>query len=308
MSSDLVGDSDTTTEQPGDTLDATALRTQIELLEDENQRLREEYARARQQQYRRSALGLAGLGAAAALGGVLFPTAGSVLFALAGTGLFLGVLIFYLSPEQFVPASIGRTVYSSLARNEADIVAELGLRDDRLYIPTETGDVRLFVPQHEDFQIPDGDALDDAFVVTSDPSARGLALEPTGDGLADEFEQAVTGSVADDPATLAGQVCDALVEQFELVETATPDVDPTGGRVTVAVGESAFGAVTRFDHPVVSVLASALARTVDEPVRTDVREADDERVDYRITVTWDEDSETDDGESADENADDEVEN
>jgi len=290
MSSDLAGDAtDATEDRTTDELDATELRTQVELLEVENQRLREEYTRARQQQYRRTALGLAGLGLVAALGGVVFPAGQSVLFALGGTGLFLGVLIFYLSPEQFLPAALGRTVYAALARNEADIAAELGLRDDRVYVPTETGDVRLFVPQHEDFAVPDADSLADAFVVTDDPATRGLALEPTGDGLADEFERAVTGGLADDSATLAGQVADALVEQFELVESATPDADPTGGRVTVAVADSAFGDVNRFDHPVVSVLASAVARAVDEPVRTDVREADDERVDYRITVTWDED-------------------
>lgn len=264
------------------------LRARVELLAEENRRLREEYARARQSQHRRTAYGLGGLGVVALLGGLLFPASRTVLFALGGTGVFLAVLTVYLAPETFLPASLGRTVYAALARNEAAVVAELGLSERRVYVPTGPDDVRLFVPQHDDYAIPDDAALSSSFVVTDDPETRGLALDPTGDGLAAEFERAVTGDGGSDPSTLAAQVADALVEQFELVDSATPDVDPNGGRVTLAVDDSAYGALDRFDHPVASVLACVAARRLDRSVELAVEETVEAASDYRVTVTWDE--------------------
>ncbi|WP_324666123.1 MFS transporter [Haloarcula sediminis] len=272
------------TETPDDIPDSATLRTQLELLEEENDRLREEYVRARQNQYRRTALAFGGLGVVAALGGILFPAAQTVLFALAGTGAFLAVLTHYLTPEQFLPASLGGTIYGALAANEGAIVAELGLRDERVYVPTDDG-VRLFVPQHAEYVIPDAEALADVFVVTSDTNPRGLSLEPTGDGLADEFERAVTGEPGTDADTIATQAGDALVEQFELVESATTDVDPSGGRVTVAVAGSVHGDITRFDHPVVSFLGSVTARRLGAPVTAESKSTDEDDS-YRITLTW----------------------
>ncbi|MDG5776175.1 hypothetical protein VB773_02260 [Haloarculaceae archaeon H-GB2-1] len=265
------------------------LRTRIELLEEENERLREEYARTKQAQYRRTAIALAGLGVLAAVAALLFPASRTVLFALGGTGTFLGVLTYYLSPEQFLPASLGQTVYGALARNESDIVGELGLRDDRLYVPTDSGEVRLFVPQHADYELPDSATLQDVFLTTENDRARGLALEPTGNALVDEFERAVTGDLDGDAATLATQTSDALVEQFELVDHADVDADPAGGRVTVAVSESAYGPLDRFDHPVVSFLASALARDIEHSVIAEVTSDPDQQDTYRVTLTWSDD-------------------
>ncbi len=299
MSSATGDDRSAEPEPPDDTADPAALRTQLELLEEENDRLRAEYARARQSQYRRTALAFGGLGAVAALGGILFPASQTVLFALAGTGVFLAVLTHYLTPEQFLPASLGRTVYGALAANERAMVAELGLRDERVYVPTGDG-VRLFVPQHAEYVVPDAGALADVFVVTSDAEPRGLSLEPTGDGLADEFERAVTGDPGTDADTIATQAGDALVEQFELVESATADVDPSGGRLTVAVTGSVYDDVTRFDHPIASFLASVTARRLDVPVTAE-SESTDEDDSYRVTLTWDPVDENGDDDTASSN-------
>ncbi|MGA9402004.1 hypothetical protein [Haladaptatus sp.] len=51
--------------------------------------------------------GVADNGALVAVGGLLFPTSRTVLFALVGTGLFGAVLIYFLTPEQFVSAAVG---------------------------------------------------------------------------------------------------------------------------------------------------------------------------------------------------------
>src|SRR5699024_5189946 len=113
--------------------ESSELAAQIDVLREENQRLREEYARARRTQYRRTALALAAVGLLATLGGVALPDSRTVLFALGGTGLFAAALTRYLTPEQFISASVGEGIYGSLAATEAALVAELGLQDERLY-------------------------------------------------------------------------------------------------------------------------------------------------------------------------------
>lgn len=268
------------------------LRTQLEVLRDENQQLRESYTRAKQTQYRRTAVGLGVLGSLAVVGGILVSSASDVLFALGGIGLFGGLLTYYLTPEQSVSADVGRDVYASLADNEAAIADELGLSARRCYVPTPTAEsgVRLFVPQHDTGTLPDSKLLTQTVVVPDDDRIRGLALEPSGQRLFDAFDDALTGSLADTPGGIAEQLTDAIVEQFELARSVTPEVDIASKRVTVAVADTVYGRVDRFDHPVASVLAVGLARGLDEPVSMEVTAATDDRSDYLVTCRWGEDT------------------
>ncbi|EFW91365.1 hypothetical protein ZOD2009_14691 [Haladaptatus paucihalophilus DX253] len=266
------------------------LTARLELLAEENERLRDEYRRARQTSYRRTALGMAGIGALAGLGGLLFPSSQTVLFALGGTGLFAGVLTYFLTPEQFVSASVGERTYAAHAATGAELVETLGLSGTSVYLPTgnaadENAGVRLFVPQHREYDLPDGDDATTLFVVTDDERKRGVAVPPTGAGLFHEFEGMV-GDTADRPPELADQLADALVEGFELVESATPDVDEDG-RVTVAITGSRYGAVDRFDHPIASFVAVGLVRGTDRPVTLESAESDDDRSDYLVTCRFD---------------------
>lgn len=248
----------------------------------ENERLRRAYARTQRTAYRRTAAGLAGLGVLAVVGGLLLPSARTVLFALGATGLFGAILTVYLTPERFVVASVGEGVYGAMAENYSALAADLGLAETHHYVPIGDGDrVRLFVPQ-EGSGVPDGDALAAPLVVTDD--ARGLALEPTGASLVGSLAQSLPAGLASEPDELAAQLAEALVEQFELVRSADPDVDPDGNRVTVAVAGSAYGPVDRFDHPVASVLATGVARGLDRRVVCETDAAGED--DARITVRW----------------------
>lgn len=277
--------------------DQTTLAAEVEVLREENQRLREEYAAARRTQYRRTALTLVGVGALASLAGLLFASSRTILLALGGTGVFVGVLTYYLTPEQFLPASVGRDVYEALAQNESALVGELGLQDDQIYVPTDDGRtaVRLFVPQHASYDVPDAESLDDVFVVTNEEDERGVALHPTGTSLVDEFERALVGEFGDDPATLASQLTDGLVEQLELVGSADPDVDAGAGRVTVGIAESSYGPVDRFDHPIASFLAVGFARGLGTPVTVEVEPGAGDRADYLVTCRWDPDERDEQG-------------
>ncbi len=245
----------------------------------ENERLRAQYARAKQAEYRRSALGLAGVGGLAALAAVLFPSVRDVLFALAATGGFAAVLTYYLTPERVVPASVGERVYAAWAENAATIAAELGLEGTERYVPGDAG-VRLFVAQGEG---PVPEELDGVFQAEED-GTRGIALRPAGDALFEEFEATLTGGLAERAGPLADQLAEGVAESFELVERADADAD--AGGATLAVEGSAYGDVTRFDHPVASLFAVGLARGLDKEIEVETVATPDGPAEYVVRASW----------------------
>ncbi len=260
--------------------DEGELAAQVELLMEENRRLRREYTRARRATHRRTALGLGILGLIAAGAGVLFPQGREVLFALAATGLFGAVLTIYLTPERFVAASVGERVYAALAANHEALVAELGLDPTVLYLPDGDPPGRLYAPA-VGTQPPSSD-LDGPII--AEEAGRGLLLTPTGATLLAELEHAMPGALANRPEPLSIQLADGLVEHLELAVGV--DIDTGEQRVTFAIDEPAFGELTRFDHPVVSVLACGMAVGFDRSTHVAV-DRGDARADWLVTVGWD---------------------
>lgn len=276
--------------QPTDADDVQAseriddLRAQIDLLRSENERLRKEYARARQASYRRTALGLGAVGAVAVAGGLLFPAAREVLFVLGAIGVFGAVLTRYLTPERFVAAETGERIYAAQADTLGDLTEQLGLEATFVYVSVEgEPSARLFVPQHSEHEIPDATSLERPLVVGDRAAERGASFVPIGATLFREFERSLTGSLGSDPATVAEQVADALVEGFELAETAEVSVDGTDGRATVALGGAVYPDADALDNPLGSLLAVALAESLDQPIRLDTARSDDELV---VTCQW----------------------
>ncbi|WP_135366264.1 hypothetical protein [Halosimplex halophilum] len=265
------------------------LVVELERLRERNQRLRATYERARTAQYRRTALGLAALGLVGVAGAGLLPSLRDVLLVLGAIGLFGGLLTYYLTPERFVAADVTRSVYETLAGDRVELVAELGLADERVYVPVGESEsrVRLFVPQYEDYAVPGDDALADSLVVPDAEGGRGAAFTPTGAPLYESFRESLPGEPADRPAALVEQVGDALVEQFELVDHARADAGERG-RLTVGVGETVYGPADGFDAPVASLYAVALARRLERPVRLDA-DPTEGRDSYLLTYRWDAD-------------------
>lgn len=270
--------------------DVEELELQLELLREENERLRRSYAFARQSSYRRTAFGLAGIGAGATAAAVLFPPVRDVLLALGGTGLFAAILVYYLTPEQFIAADVGSSVYSAMAETQAAIVDDLGLTSQQVYVPTDTSDPEawLFVPQHEEYQLPDAVALNSPFVLEAEKSSRGVSFHPTGSPLVREFDETDTDIVEDDPAAIVERFVEAVVEQFELAEDISSDISADEGRATVAVTDSKFGAVDLFDHPIQSLLAVGLSRELTVPVAAETTATTDDRADYLVMLRWNE--------------------
>ncbi|POG55591.1 hypothetical protein [Haloferax marisrubri] len=261
-------------------------RAELADLRRENARLRQRYEALRRGRYRQTAVALAALGVAGLLGGALFPPVRETLVVLGAIGLFAAAVTRYLSPERFIPVGVGSSVFGAHASNHAAVVDELGLQDVAVYVPdADRGDVRLFVPEHRGYALPDAEALRDTFVVTDDDLARGVAFDPSGGGLFDEFERSLDGPLGDDPETLARQATDALVELFELAETATAETDAADGRLTVRVEDCRFASAETFDTPVASFVAVVVARGLDAPVVTEV--AAGEEMDFAVTCRWD---------------------
>ncbi|WP_380677895.1 hypothetical protein [Salinigranum sp. GCM10025319] len=259
------------------------LATIVDELQAENRRLRREYVRAKQGSYRRSAAALVVLGVAAVLGAVVFPVAREVLFILGAVGLFSGVLVRYLTPERFVTATVAQSIYESTAETGADLTAELGLEDVSVYVPTgregATGvPVRLFVPQTSPFEIPDAGELTSLFVLPESDVHRGISVRPTAARLVREFEKSAGESIATDPADLASELSDGLVEQFELVDATSVESDLDARTVTLSVKGVAFADDMGFDHPVESFVGTGLAYWFDRPVTVERTERDGETV------------------------------
>jgi hypothetical protein len=262
---------------------------EVQLLAEENARLRAQGETRIRRSYRRAAVGFAVLGLLAAGAALAIPESQSVLFSLAGVGLFTAILTFWLTPSRVIAAPVGDRVYGAYAATIRALVAELDLQETSVYVPAAThspdaADVRLFVPQSREFVIPGPLALESLFVVADDERARGVSLVPTGAPLVTEFERG--GERAGMTEELASQLADALVEGFELVDRATATVDPDGGAVTIGVRGSSFGAVDRFDHPVGSFVATALARELGVPVGMEIRPADDRRAEFVVDCRW----------------------
>lgn len=260
---------------------------EVALLREENERLREALRRTKQLHYRRSAAGLALLGALALIGAVTFPDVREVLLVLGAVGLFSGVVTVYLTPDRVLTASVTEAVYQTHAETGEALVDELGLQDDHLYVPAEDGldSVRVFRPKHPEYEIPDD--VNSCFLVEAADRAQGIAVPSIGDSLYREFAQ--TAAIQDDPelVALVDAVADGVVEQFELAETVDYELD--GGHLSVQISGEEPSGVERFDHPIVSLFAVALARHINSVVDcTSVTPADS-----RFTLTWTDESEDD---------------
>lgn len=253
--------SSTSDERPEES-DLEAVRTQLAVLQEENERLRTEYVRARQSSYRRTAAALLGVGVIAFLAGGLLSGVRDVLIVLGAIGVFGGILTWYLTPERVLTVGVSESVYDAVASNGAQIREELGLQAISVYLPTSDGP-RLFVPQHQEFSIPD--SVDSVFL-TETEAARGVALTPSGQRLVAELDRTRTGPAPDSLRAAVSQLGDAVVEQFEVADAVRVAESTADDRVVVTIEGAAFDGLSDFDHPVVSVLACGLAQTQDTPI------------------------------------------
>ena len=293
-------DPDRRSEEPTDARDEDRLRGRIAVVEEENRRLRQEDLRARQSQYRRSAIGMAFVGAVALVGAAVLPALRRTLLILAATGGFGGVLLYFLTPDQLVPASVGEAAYTAYRSHATALRDELGLQEQSIYVPLDRTDetdagVRLFVPQTTDWELPDEQSLQATFVSPNQERRRGVAFTPAAHQLWTAFVRG-TSLIDDSPDRLPSQLAEAAVEQFELARTADAEADEPARRVSIVVEDVSYGVPTHFDHPLVSFLAVGLARGLDTSVEVPSVDAVD--TGHRITFRYEQAAAHSESESA----------
>lgn len=255
----------------------------------ENERLRSRRRPGRGTRHRMLALALAGAGVVALAAGWYLPDTREVLFVLGGTGLFAAILVVFLTPERYVPASVSAGVYTALSANLAAMVGQLGLTDVRVYVPREApgpGTVSLFVPLRTDFELPPTEALEDPFVVAGEEAARGVSLRPSAGDLLEDFATTESSGFLTGPEPLAEQLADGLVSGYGLVDDVAHEVDADGGRADFAVSGALFGPVDRFDDPVSSFLAGGIALGQWRPVSVAVSAHGGDDYDHVVTCRW----------------------
>lgn len=269
MSTDTMDD--LTEQDSPDTDNAETLATaELEVLREENERLRAQFKQARQTTYRRTALAFLVVGGVALGGAGLFPDVRVLLVALGGTGVFAAILTSFITPEEFLAASVSEHLFAATAANGQALVDELGLQNRRVYVPVGEQTVRLYLPAHREYAVPPVEALRSVFVVTGDERERGVTLQPTGSELYTDFERAA--SEATDLEAFAAQLGDAVVEQFELARGVSSGVSPDAGQARFDITGQSCGDLQALDHPVVSFLGTGLAIWTDQPVRIEFPE------------------------------------
>jgi hypothetical protein len=295
MSTDRPTDSgDTVTRSPAvasdgddDTAQSTDHAIELATLAAENRQLREEYTRAQQATYRRTAVGLLLVGLIAIAGGVGFPDARTVLFALGGTGVFASVLTAFITPERFVTASVAGQVFGAIRRDRAAIIDELGLNGDPVYIPGEP--CRLFVARAAHTVPAEQVDPSSVFVVTDQDDPDGVTFYPTGEQLYDSFTASATLPETPTVDTVSSALADALVELFALADGVEYDHDPADGRLTMEVSGGRLGDLTALDHPLTSLVAVSVAHTVETPVTVETTDDDPVLITCRYETPADDD-------------------
>jgi len=283
------------------------LVAQLDMLSAENRRLRRSVADARRHHYRGIAAGLFIIGVICGVLGFATTVGSDVLFALAGIGVFGGVFTYFLTPDRFIPADLGERVYAATAASYERICADLGLSARRVYVPLDRPNndsaskemrgkeptrltlynVRLFVPQRADAEIPDNFTLrENAFVVDARNQTHGLSVIPTGSGLYDAFMNSLDGSLEDEPQELYRQLSDCVVEDFELARSTTVDIDRERGRMSVEFADALYDDRSRFDHPIASFFAVGLANGLNLPIEMTITST----APLSVTFRWDDET------------------
>ena len=275
------------TEEPvGEQPDGRATAARLERLETENARLKRRLDT--RLTYRRVAA-LFMIAAAVALGGTqVLPSQTDVLIALSGTGVFGALLLVMLMHEPLVRQPVAEAVTDSMSGNATAVLDALDIDGERRYVPTEHGDVRLYVADAEMSDLPPDDLHD--LTVVDAVNYRGLSLSPTARPLVREVREQVDELPSEVESSMP-VLTEAATDLFELadgVETVAVGESMAGydTQLTVKVTGTAFGTASDIDHPITSLFGVGLATTLDRPVGARATTTDEGET--LVTFGWNE--------------------
>lgn len=238
--------------------------------------------------YRRISIGLGTAGVAAVVAAVIVPTLTDLFLVLGGTGLFLAIVGYYITPESFITTTVSEQVYNAAAANYESLSARRDVQDVHVYIPVEIDgeqSTRLFLPERVDYTLPDATALDSTLIETDDERSRGISLLTTGGCLYREFSSSFDGGLENHPEYLSEQLAAGLVNVLELADSATPN-RLRDDEIVMTV-TSRHGSIDDIDHPIVSFVATGFAIGLQRPVAATASAAGANRGTQQITCEWD---------------------
>ena len=235
---------------------------------------------------KRSCLALGLFGTISILLGIVFTAGRSVLLVVGSTSVFVAILVPVISPKRVISPVVARSVYDALAETRTSFTVESGHPYEQIYVPGVHDDrIRLFIPQHTDEK--DSSYTAGQFTGTLEDEGRhGQLLQPSADGLFNEFDRALAGEVSNTPETLVAQIDEGLVQLFELVERTDVHFDPAENNLMFGIAGSVLGPIDRIDHPVVSFIGVCMARGMECPVTVKPESIDEKHCDYLVTCTW----------------------
>lgn len=173
-----------------------------------------------------------------------------------------GLVVALLSKQELISAPLaGRLIQVSLDNIEA--VAPGTDAMGAVFEPRDDGITLVLTP--------DETARSDAPSTYSQHDE--LSLTPVGAALLDPFEDALSGQLATEPASLAAQVTEAVVDVFEFAELMTYEVSDASIQFTIR--DVAIGDITRVTHPIPSFVGTVLSKGLGERVRVTVRTESD---------------------------------
>lgn len=240
----------------------------------------------------RRAIGLPFLvfGLLAAIAVRQFPDARFVLLAFAGTGLFIATLVFLITPQETVPASVFEQVYQSYVDVGASITTTF------VYVPLALNDegtdsdVRLVLPEGGEGAGPGGPDPNADLQLLEDGVSENRQVRPLGELFFREFESRLTVPFGSTPDEIATQLQDALENGWGLARKVEPNRRRDTEYTFDLVGP-VCEPVDRFDHPIVSFLGVGFATGLNTPIRVTVTEPAEDS-DCVITCTWEDEAET----------------
>lgn len=209
------------------------------------------------------------------------------MVAVGATFLFGALLTYVLSSEPFVRATIHKSVYSDVAKNQGALLNEYGARGPFIYIPRPEREqaASLFVPKNADYRLPQRHQLNELFVENGDERQRGVSLRPTGDTLFSRFQAMLDGEVSGEAGDLVAQLTEGITKGFELVDDVDPEVSPERGVVEFGLTGFDYASFDRADDPVQSFLGVGLAVGLGTPVKSTAG-IDEGKYNYVIRYRW----------------------
>jgi len=219
-----------------------------------------------------------GLGATALAASILYD---SQILAFIGLGLvFWGIIIKYITPEEYIKKTLLDTATLSSLRTLNEILQELNYSSKAVYLPPkylrEIESNKIYIPRHENTKLPTPEQIlqEEHGIFMRNPEA--IVMTPPSNELTKLFEKTLNTSFAKvDLAYLEQKIPKLLVEDLEIAEDTKIEIESNIIRVRIENSvykdickeiEKLSSVFRSLGCPISSAIACSLAKAAGKPV------------------------------------------